>query len=176
MGANIGPGKLEMKVFRNDMHKLQHLDKFIKDQLIEILPRIGAKLEATIVGHIQSQDLGWTELSKSWSDWKAKKGYSKNTWIMTSSLMNSITFTVNKDELSVFVGVHRTAGAHPVAKAQLYEIAFALEFGTLDVGGRIPPRPLFVPSLEQSKRSVETSVGIAIRKAIKTFEAGSISL
>ena len=118
---------------------------------------------------MQAQDLKWEPLSEEYKKWKERHDYSTNTWIMTSSLQQAITSTVNKSKLMVFVGVHRTAGNHELSNQPLYEIAFALEFGTRDLGGHIPERPLFQPSLEENKRSVETTVGIAVKKALKRF-------
>ena len=163
-------GKLEMKIFRNDLHKLASLPIMLKKELEAILPRIGRTVETTILQHVQAQDLNWEKLNEDYKAWKARKGYSTATWIMTSSLTQSITYTCNPKDLSVFVGVHRTAGQHEHG-GYLFEIAFVLEFGNLETGGKTPARPLFQPSLEQSKRSVETTVGIAVRKALKDFEA-----
>lgn len=174
MGGQIG--KLEMRITRNDLHKLSSLPIMLKEELEKALPRIGATIERTIKKHIQNQDLAWEHLTVDYIKWKDREGYSTDTWIMTSSMMNAVTWVVNKDNLSVFIGVNRTAGNHIETGKPLYEIAFALEFGTMDFKSKIPPRPLFQPSLEENKRSVETSVGIAIRRAFKTFEAGTVKV
>ena len=167
-------GRLEMKIFRNDLHKLSSLPIMLKKELEAILPKIGKILEKTIKHHIQHQDLKWEHLSVDYIKWKEREGYSTDTWIMTSSLMNSVTSTVDRDNLTVFTGVHRTAGNHHETGTPLYQVAFALEFGTMEFKSKIPPRPLFQPSLEENKRSVETTAGIAIRKALKDFESGTV--
>jgi hypothetical protein len=183
MGGSVNG--LTMKVTRDDMWKLSHLAEVIKQELIAALPKIGKNLEAKLKMHVQNQDLSWVPLNPAYQEWKIKMGYSEDKWLMTSSLFASITSTVKSDTLEVFVGVHRSAGNHVTLvpnvlhgsrakdSGPMFEIASILEGLTPDGAPRgnshIPPRPLFQPTLAESKRSIETSVGIAVKKAIKKF-------
>lgn len=171
---------LVMTVTKDNMSKLEMLESAIKQELRDYaLPRIGKLIEARIVRHVQAQDLNWAELNEKYKKWKERKGYSTATWIMTSTLVANITSVVNKESYEVFVGVLRSAGNHIYQGGSknpqpMFEIASILEGvhpdGQSRTGSRITARPLFRPSLEESKRSVETVVGVAIRKAKEKVE------
>ena len=53
--------------------------------------------EAALVGHIEKQDLGWRELSKSYAAYKKRKNLSNLTWVATSTTLNSITTDIQKE-------------------------------------------------------------------------------
>lgn len=167
------PGKVELDIVNNNMGKMAGLSIFLQDAILNALQRIGLHLERVAKLHIQAQDLPWEPLSPGYLAWKQRNGYSTATYIMTSSYMQAIThdFAREAEGWVLIVGVMRSAPYHSETGRPMHEIADILEYGYLEHNTKIPPRPLWLPTLEQNKRSIQTTLGISIAAGIKRFEA-----
>lgn len=109
-------------------------EKFLTDldEKIEAAARLstiqgGRIMEAKLVGHMQSQDLGWKGLSAATLAYKKRKRLSNQILIATSSLMNSITIEVKGEGDEVFVGVLRRGSkeARSAIKSAAVKAAYA---------------------------------------------------
>lgn len=161
---------LDVFVHKNNLPLLNDLEMVIKIKLHAAMLRIGIQLERCAVLHINSQDLNWAPLTARWLAYKKRKGYALPVYTMTTSYLQNITHHYTPDEFKMEVGVMRSAmWINPVSgKIQpLYHIADALEYGY--DSKNIPARPLWRPVLEENRRSVQTTIGIAIRQGIKTI-------
>ena len=161
------PGPVEFHVTNNNMRKLGQLDMILESAIETALHRIGQKLKAAAQAHIQAHDLSWAPLSPQHSAFKALGGYSPHIYIMTSTLMQNITYLVGKEgkEHIVIVGVMRSAPPSPVNGTETWKIAEVLEYGSWD--GKIPARPLWTPTLEENRRSIQTIIGIQVAQATR---------
>lgn len=123
----------------------------------------GRIIEAALVGHIESQDLGWEDLDPAYKKYKERKNLSNQIWIATSTTMQNITTEKSKDGSEVFVGVKREAprkdGQDPVL------IAWVMEFGSSD--GTISARPLFRPTFKEKEAEVQRQIEKQIQKALQ---------
>lgn len=122
--------------------------------------------EAALVGHIEKQDLGWRELSKSYAAYKKRKNLSNLTWVATSTTLNSITTDIQKD--SAFVGVLRTA---PGKDGNAVNIAATIEYGSEK--RNIKARPLFRPTWQEMEPKVNERIMKGAEKALKGLIRGS---
>jgi hypothetical protein len=162
---------IDVTITNNNLPTLEKLDQIMREELDAAMRRICQETRDIAVLHIQSQDLSWKALSDYWTKYKAKHNYSSNIYIMTATYMNSITWQYDKKTMTGQVGVFKATAGHLAHGEELWKIAEALEYGTIDVGGFIPPRPLWAPTWEQKKRSAQTLVGLAIKRAAKRLEA-----
>lgn len=163
--------ELEMTITNNNLPLLGQLEDLVKDHLHAAMKRIGAQVERCAVMHIQNQDLNWEALSPGWLEYKKKHEYSNQIYIMTSSYQQNITWQYTEAEFKVEVGVMRSAmHVDPeTGKIQpLWKIAEALEYGYEP--NKLPARPLWRPVLEENRRSAQTIVGIAVKKAFEKIE------
>ena len=70
-----------------------------------------------------------------------------NTWEATSQLKNSLTYTINNNNL-ITIGWDKNL-KHKNSDLKVYQIAFLLEYGTMT----IPPRPLFRSVLKEYSKN-----------------------
>jgi hypothetical protein len=161
---------IELNIDKNNLGSLVMLDEVIAKSIHVAMERVGQKLKAASQGHIQNQDLGWDALNESYLKWKIKEGYSNNIYIMTSSYIQAITYQYSPTYYTLFVGVLRTS-THPLTGDSIANIAEILEYGSVSGDRVIPPRPLWTPTLEENKRSIETTIGVWVKKGLDAFAA-----
>jgi hypothetical protein len=111
------------------------------------LKRWGLKAEAVSKGHISKQDLGWVPLAPATLTKKitADPKQSENILIATSTYFQSITSWVTDD--TAWAGVRRGVRTKD-GEVELGLLAAVHEFGSDD--GRIPARPLWKPTFEET--------------------------
>lgn len=170
------PGSVEMIITNNNLPLLAQLDPLMKASLKKAMGEIGAETEAIVVKAIQSQmppgQTPWPELSEWWKEWKKAKGYSDQIYIMTSSYMQAITWKLEmtENDMQTVVGVMRDAG-QALNGTDLWYVAEILEYGWEQFNVKIPPRPLWRPTLELKKRAWQTKIGTAIYWATQKIKA-----
>ena len=160
-------GPLEMIITNNNLPLLVQLEELMRQNIHAAMRRIGLQVERCAVLHIQNQDLDWKALSDIWMDYKTKHGYSTDTYIMTSSYQQSITWQYTEAEFKLDVGVMKSAMWINPATGEIqpmWQIAEALEYGYPD--HNLPARPLWAPVLEENRRSAQTILGVAIKKSM----------
>ncbi len=166
-----------MIITNNNLPLLQQLDPLIKASLRKTMNQFGAELEAVAVSAIQQQvrpdGVSWEALQKWWVAWKKKRGYSEQIYVMTSSYMQAITWKMEEtyDDFQLIVGVMRDAGMAEGEKQPIWYVAEILEYGWEEFNVPIPPRPLWRPTLEVKKHSMQTRVGTSIYWAIQRIKA-----
>ena len=96
---------------------------------------------------INTQKYKFAPLSPKYLRYKAKRGLSLNTWEATSQLKNSLTYTINNNNL-ITIGWDKNL-RHKNSDLKVYQIAFLLEYGTMT----IPPRPLFRSVLKEYSKN-----------------------
>lgn len=119
------------------------------------------KIEATVLGHIDKQDLGWAELNKSYAKAKMKKHNMMDDNILYASgqMYHNIN-VVQEDNFSGMVGVKR--GVKTKDGADITDIALIHEQPD-DDGKKIPARKLWKPTFEAMKAGILAELkGIAI--------------
>lgn len=159
---------LEMIVTNNNLPLLAQMEELIRKNLHRTMRKIGVQLEAKARLHIQHQDLNWKALSDEWLAYKKKNGFSNQIYIMTSSYIQNITWQYTETDFKLDVGLMRSAmwiNPENGHIEPLADIAFALEFGYDPKN--IPKRPLWGPTLEESRRSISTQIGISVAKSVK---------
>lgn len=117
------------------------------------------KIEARVLGHLDSQDLDWPELSESHARRKERQGLSPDTLRATNQMYSNIT-TVQESSFEGAVGVKR--GVKTNDGEEVTDIALIHEQPEND-GKVIPARPLWKPTFEELKPDIVTELkGIAI--------------
>lgn len=116
------------------------------------LRRWGLKAEAIAKGHISTQDLAnttWAPLSTRHLQYKSRKGYSLDTYVMTSTYFQNITTWVDRVAGECYVGVKRGVMHKADGVVQpLDELARTLEYGF--TAHNLPARPLWEPTLNET--------------------------
>lgn len=144
------------------IYRVKNLNEQMKPHLAKATAKSAMMVEAALVKHIQSQDLGWHALNKAYLKWKIRNKLSDKIWIATSTLINSVTHKIADGGLEAFVGVLRTAKSAD-GKNQVL-IASVLEFGSAK--RNIKPRPLFRPTFQEMKPKIIENYDKAVRKAL----------
>lgn len=142
-------------------------EEMVKAQ-ITCLKHWGLKAEALAKKHIQDQDLPWAPLKPATLSEKIRKGYSENILVATSSYFQAITSWVDTDKMSATAGVKKTAQGKN--GEQLADVAAVHEFGSQTA--KIPARPLWQPTFEETMRWFEKSdsrPGIILMKNLKKY-------
>lgn len=152
-----GDWKKANKILGDLADKLDRAAELSLRQAVLIVERI-------VVQHFQNQDLGWAgHKHKSYTEMKAKKGFSTAILIMTSTLMNSITTKIREPGVEGFVGVLRGAGGSGGKDGVM--IGAVHEYGSAKRG--IPPRPYLRPSLEEAVPEIEKRYRINFGNVLK---------
>lgn len=147
---------------------VKNFTKLARKPLIKATAKSAQIIEATLVKHMQNQDLGWASLSAAYKKFKERKKLSNQILIATSTLMNSITHQIVDGGLGAFVGVLRTAKGRDGKQEVM--IAAVHEFGS---GVRnIPARPLFRPTFKEVKPMVLKIYQKALSDALATVAKG----
>lgn len=141
---------------------IDNLDKIAKEPLKRATQKSALQVEATLVKHIQNQDLGWKGLNPAYKKYKERKKLSNQIWIATSVTINSITTKILNKGLSAFVGVLRTAKSKDGTSEVL--IAKVHEYGS--TARNIPARPLFRPTFKEMKPQIIKNYQKALEKAL----------
>lgn len=166
---------LQFVVTNNNLPLLKQLEPLMRERLLLALEQIGLILEKGAVLAIQNQiapdGTTWAELAEWYVEWKKRKGFSDQIYIMSSSYLQAITHKVEdtKEEMTTVVGVMRTAGVNAENGEEIWKIAEILEYGWEQFSVHINPRPLWRPLLEVNKRSIQTRIGAAIYWATQTI-------
>lgn len=121
----------------------------------------GRLLEGKIVQRIQSGQVA-PPTGEKFRAWKEAHGFSGDTLIMTSSLLNAIKYE-NKAWNEGFVGVNRNAQSKD--GVSLVSLAAVHEFG--DRSGKIPKRPYIRPVIEQTGSEIGENYQKAIEETFK---------
>jgi hypothetical protein len=117
------------------------------------------KIEATVLNHIDKQDLEWTPLNESYAAHKEKKKLSPDILRATNQMYSNIT-TVQEGNYSGAVGVKR--GVKSKDGADITDIALIHEQPE-DDGKKIPARKLWKPTFDAMKEGIAKELkGIAI--------------
>lgn len=159
---------LEMVVTNNNLPLLEQLEPLMKERLLLSLEQIGQILQKGAVLAIQNQvapdGTTWTQLAEWYVEWKRRKGFSDQVYIMSSSYLQSITHKVEdtKEEMTVVAGVMKDTASYIGSQEEIWKIAEILEYGWEQFSVHIPPRPLWRPLLEVNRRSIQTRIGAAI--------------
>lgn len=114
----------------------------IKQSYIKAQITIAKKLKTIIKNHIKNNDLGWQELDSSTI---RRKGHDR-PWYDTGAIYNNIDIVTKG--VNVFVGIKPGIMTYKGDRT-LTAIAASMEYGT----GKMPARPLFLPSSKEIKRS-----------------------
>jgi hypothetical protein len=170
-------GSIDLTVTNNNLPLLSQLDPLMRMSLKRVMSEFGAELEATAVKAIQGQmppnQAPWPELSEWWKEWKKSKGFSEQIYIMSSSYVQAITWKVKEtaDDIQTIAGVMRDAGDTVDGGQPIWYVAEILEYGWEEFNVRIPPRPLWRPTLELHRHSFQTRIGTAIYWATQKIAA-----
>lgn len=148
---------------------LREVNNAVRAGLKKATARNLRTLEATLVKHIQNQDLGWASLNPIYKKWKERNKLSNQIWIATSTTINSITTQLTDGDVGGFVGVLRQTRAAKkrggkAKVASLASIAAIHEFG---IG--VPKRPLFAPTLEEKGQEMQDNYINAVLKALNSL-------
>jgi hypothetical protein len=112
------------------------------------LKRMGLTAEKIAKGHISAQDLKWSPLSIKYKAQKVRQGMSENILVATSSYFQQITSWTSDG--TVYVGVKKMA--RNKEGQELANIAAVHEYGS--TVANIPPRPLWKPTLGETKDAI----------------------
>lgn len=124
----------------------------------------GKMIRDKLVGHINSQDLGWTPLSKHTI---ALKHGNSTIYVETGTLKNGIRarrISAPSNGYSLFIGC--APQAHNKDGSKLSDIMIYLEYGTV----HNPARPLVRPTWDEVKAQVKEDM----RKTLKGLIRGEI--
>jgi hypothetical protein len=117
------------------------------------------KIEAKVLGHLDSQDLGWEELSEKYAARKEQKGLSPDILRATNQMYSNIT-TVHESDFEGGCGVKR--GVKTDGGDEVTDVALIHEQPE-DDGKVIPARKLWKPTFDELKPDIEKALkGIAI--------------
>jgi len=117
------------------------------------------KIEATVLSHLDSQDLGWQELSEAYLEKKERAGLSPDTLRATNQMYSNIT-TAQENDYSGAVGVMR--GVKTKEGEELTDIAIIHEQPE-DDGKVMPARKLWKPTFDEMQTGIAAALkGIAI--------------
>lgn len=167
--------KVEYIITNNNLPLLSQLEPLMRARLLLSLEQIGLILERGAVLAIQNQiapdGTTWEALQDWYVEWKRRKGFSDNIYIMSSSYQQAITHKTEgeSEEMAVIVGVMKDSGSE-VNGEDIWKVAEVLEYGWEQFNVRIPPRPLWTPLLAVNKRSIQTRIGTAIYWSAREIE------
>lgn len=159
---------------------LKEVNETIRKALAKATQRNLRMMEATLVKHLQNQDLGWPALGPVYKKWKEKHKLSNQILIATSVLMNSITTQVFGNGIEGFTGVLRqtrggvgpkrgASGKFVKGKRPRPVLIMAVhEFGL----GRNKKRPLFTPSFNEKGDEMVKVYVDAVEKALNELIHG----
>lgn len=170
------PYKVQMIVENNNLPLIERLEPLMRQALLKTLSEMGAIIEQQAVHAIQNQTppdgTAWAALKDWYVKWKAEHNFSTDIYIMTSSYIQAITWTVDDSpkDFQLVVGVMRNSGPGKWGHTDIWRIAEILEYGWEEFDVNIPPRPLWRPLLEVNRRRIQTRVGTAIYWATKKIE------
>lgn len=155
------------KVLTGEWNRLQQVLKQASPNLKKESRRtIGRQLkliEATVLGHIDSQDLEWTALNEQYAAHKEKKGLSPDILRASNQMYSNIT-TDQPDDFTGACGVKR--GVKDKNGADVTDIALIHEQPE-DDGKKIPARKLWKPTFKE----MEPGIGKALKGiAIEVFK------
>lgn len=171
------PYAAEMIVTNNNLPLIERLEPLMRAALSKTLSEMGAIMEREAVLAIQGQvppgGGAWEPLKEWYVQWKQDHGFSTDIYIMSSSLVQAITwkFEDTEKDMQLIVGVARNSGPGKWGHTDIWRIAEILEYGWEEFDVKIPPRPLWRPLLELNRRRIQTRVGTAIYWATKKIEA-----
>lgn len=130
----------------------------IRTSYIAAQTTIAKKLQTIIKNHIKNDDLGWRRLDPKT---EARKGHGR-PWYDTGAIYNNIDIITKG--VNVFVGIQPGIMSYD-GERTLTAIAASMEYGT----GRMPARPLFLPSSKEIKRTYVNKVfGIHLTRKLLT--------
>jgi hypothetical protein len=127
---------------------VKNLDREMRATAVMTLKRWALKTESIAKDHMSKQDLNWEELDPKTVARKVRKGYSENILIETSTYFQTITSWVDEGALVGYAGVKKKALSED--GEELADIAELHEFGSKS--GHIPARPLWSPSMAESRK------------------------
>lgn len=121
------------------------------------------KIERTVLGHLDRQDLDWDPLSESYAALKEKRGLSPDTLRATNEMYQNIT----TDQPSPWKGaVGVTRGVKSKDGTEVTDIALIHEQPD-DDGTVIPARKIWAPTFEELKEEIALEL---MGTAIKVFK------
>jgi len=144
------------------IRKLQNLPKRMQEELRKAVQEAAFTVEAVAVGHLKNQDLGWEPLTERYLRWKKRRGYSEKTLIRTATYFRAIAVEEQADGLGAFVGVKRGVARERNGQ-DIVDIAAFHEEGT----DRIPARPLWQPTYEETRHEVADRITRAALEALR---------
>src|SRR5205823_182765 len=101
-----------------------------------------------MLGHYQP---GWPPLAESTQAERERQDYAADEPLLrTGQLRDDITVETDAAGLVADIGIPANAASAPYAAAQ--------EYGTIDIGGSIPPRPFLRPALDEQAPHVVAAV------------------
>jgi hypothetical protein len=131
----------------------------IKKESRRAIGRQLKRIEAKVLGHIDSQDLGWAALNEKYAARKGAKGLSPDILRATNQMYSNIT-TDQPNAYEGACGVKR--GVKEKNGQEVTDIALIHE-QPKDDGKKIPARKLWKPTYEEMKPSIIAALkGIAI--------------
>ncbi len=142
------------------MGNLDRVSNRLKSDTGKAIGRSLAKIERTVLDHVDAQDLAWEPLTDAYAARKAAAGLDPDTLRATNQMYENIT-TDQPNDFSGAVGV--TRGVLTKDGEDVTEIALIHEQPD-DDGKVMPARKLWKPSFEEVKDDVAAQLaGVTIR-------------